>query len=222
VDTEPQHLALLRQLRGAYASSTLTLLGIIQGVALAELGTVVFGHYAAFGVIEWLMVAVTFGILIAVWIQIAADTLAWVQVPNLRGSIVTFTVGAMELLLAYGIVLGHGIWLLGLAVIQLLSALGFWVVTELARREPENAALLLRLAPLRRQAEVYGMLGTLLFLLLALADLGGGLRAIDRVVGIQGVALGGTTVLAGIWLVVWLLRSFAYWETVVRYARTGK
>ena len=66
-DSEPDHARLHRQLRGSFATTYLTLLSIIQGVALADLAVVVGGGYEHLTAIQWLMVAMNFFTIVSVW-----------------------------------------------------------------------------------------------------------------------------------------------------------
>src|SRR5215469_7922427 len=61
---QPAHHTLLQRLRSSYISATLTILSIIQGVALAALGVTVAAHALRLTPAQWVMVTVTFGALI--------------------------------------------------------------------------------------------------------------------------------------------------------------
>jgi hypothetical protein len=217
-----EHLELLRRLKASYLSSSLTILSIIQGVALAYLAAQVASGAARFTAAQWVMALVTFSVLILVWIQITIDTMTFAQIPDLPGAVVPFVVGAMELWLAAAITLRSSAWLVGSAVLVSLSSLGFARVNWLAAREPENAGLFARVRRMRGSAQVYNVLGIVLFVALVVADLTGGFRVLDGAVELPGAAATGAALLSGLWSLGWLLRSFSYWRHILTYARTGK
>jgi hypothetical protein len=220
-DDQPEHRVLLRQLKGAYVSSSLTILSIIQGVALAALAAAVSGSYARFTLAQWIMALVTFGVLVVVWNQITIDTMSWVQVPDFQGALVPFLVGALELFLAAAITLNVTLWLGGNAVLVVVSSVGLLQVSRLAAREPENAKLLARVRGMRNNAHVYNTVGVVLFVALAVSSQSGEFHTIDTAIGVSGAAAALATLIPGLWLVGWLLRSFWYWRKIVTFARTG-
>jgi hypothetical protein len=218
---QPAHHALWQRLRSSYISATLTILSIIQGVALAALGATVAAHAARLIAAQWLMVIVTFGALILVWTQVSLDTMTWVMVPDFALILVPFSVGALELLLVAAITSNLALWLIGGAVVIAFSSLGLAAVERRAGQESENAQLLARLRGLRRSAHVYNLVGVVLFVLLAVGSLLGGFSSVAAAAGMPTAAATLAAALAGLWMVGWLLRSAAYWRKVVAYARTG-
>jgi hypothetical protein len=64
---QPDHLILRAQLQGSFATTYLTMLSIIQGVALADLAGVVSGNYHHFTIVHWLLVATELGIIGEIW-----------------------------------------------------------------------------------------------------------------------------------------------------------
>lgn len=224
MDTAPEsdHAALLRRLKDHYVSSSLTILSIIQGVALAALAAAIAPNYARFTAAQWIMAAVTFGALVAVWTQITIDTLTWVAVPDFRGSFIPFIVGALELFQIATITIGPAPWLFGVAALLVFASLGLLNVSRLAAREPENAALLARVRGMRGSAQVYNLVGIALFGPLGLASAAGWLRAVDAAFGLPGAGAALAALVPGLWLAGWLLRSYWYWRKIVAYARTGR
>src|SRR5262249_10159226 len=136
-------------------------------------------------------------------------------------ALVPFSVGALELLLVAAITVNLSLWLFGGAVIIAFSSVGLLQVTWRARQEPENMKLFARLRGLRRSAYVYNLAGVVLYLLLGVSSLVGWFPMLDAAVGIPAAAATLVGALAGLWVVGWLLRSFAYWRTIVAYARRG-
>ncbi len=221
-ESDFDHRALLRRLKGTYVSSSLTILSIIQGVALAALGAAVAGNYARFTLTQAIMAGVTFGTLIVVWNQINIDTMTWVQTPDFQFALIPFLVGALELLLVAAITISVTVWLLGSAALVALSSLGLAYVSRLASREPENARLLARMRGMRGNAHVYNVVGVALFALLAFGSVNGWFATIDSALGLPSAGAALAAGIPGLWLVGWLWRSAWYWRKIVAYARTGK
>jgi hypothetical protein len=212
----PAQPALLPRLRNSYVSSSLTLLSIIQGVAFAALGATVAAHAARLAPAQWLMVVVTFGALIVVWTQVSIDTMTWVLVPDFQLTLVPFTAGALELLLAGAITVNMSLWFFGATVLIAFSSVGIMQTARRARQEPENAELLARLRGMRRSGHVYNLAGIGLFVLLGMASLAGWFSIVPTLAAPVAGAL------AGLWEVGWLLRSATYWRKIVAFARMGK
>jgi len=221
-DEQPKHYALLQRLQSAYVSSSLTMLSIIQGVALAALGATVAANGVRLTPAQWLMAAVTFGALIAVWTQVSMDTMTWVLVPDVRLTLIPFSVGALELLLVATITVNLSLWLFGGAVMIASSSFALEQVTRRAGQEPENVQLFARLRGLRRSAHVYNLAGVVLYVLLGVGSLIGEFSSVGAAVGEGAAAAMLTGALAGLWMVGWLLRSYTYWRKIVAYARTGR
>jgi len=219
---QPEHRALLYQLKGAYISSSLTILSIIQGVALAALAAAVASNYARFTLAQVIMALVTFCILIVVWNQISIDTMTWVQVPDFQGALIPFLVGAQELFLVAAITIDRTLWLFGNATLVAFSSLGLAYVSQLAGREPENAKLLARVRGMRNSAHLYNIVGVALYVALAIGSMSGWFDTVDVAIGQAGTAAALAALVPGLWIVGWLLRSFSYWRKIVAYARTGK
>lgn len=220
-DSEPDRRDLLGQLKGSYISSSLTILSIIQGVALAALAGNVAANYTRFTLAQFLMAAVTFGALVVVWNQISIDTMTWVQVPDFQGALIPFLVGALELFLAAAISINMTLWLFGLAALAGFSSLGLAYVFRLASHEPENAPLLARLRGMRGSAQVYNLIGIVLFTALGVASGEGTFQTVDAAVGARGAAAALAAIIPGLWLAGWLWRSAWYWRKIVAYARRG-
>jgi hypothetical protein len=211
---------LWRRLKVSSVGSSQTLLSIIQGVALADLAGVVAASYSRFTLVEWLLVPSTFLVLVAAWNQITMDTLALVQVPDVAATIIPFGVGVFELYLNHAIRLGIEAWLVGAALMAAASTLGIWIAERRAGRHEENATLLAALRPYRRLGQRYNVVGMVLLVLLALAGGLGGLAAVDRTLGKPGLGETAAAVLAGVWILGFLLRHAYYWRKVVSYAQS--
>jgi hypothetical protein len=218
---QPAHHTLLQRLRSSYISATLTILSIIQGVALAALGATVAAHSVRLTPAQWVMVIVTFGALILVWTQVSIDTMTWVMVPDFELILVPFSVGALELLLVAAITINLALWLFGGAVVIAFSSVGLAQVDRRAGQEPDNMQLFARLRGQRRSSHVYNLVGVALYVLLGIGSLVGQFSSVDAVVGVRALASVATAAIAGLWMVGWLARSSSYWRKIVAYARTG-
>jgi hypothetical protein len=78
---EQERLALLHQDKASFTGSSLTLLSIVQGVALATLASVVANAYPRFTIVHWLMALVTLFLLFVVWDHLARDAMTFVWAP---------------------------------------------------------------------------------------------------------------------------------------------
>lgn len=210
---------LLRRLKESATTTSLTLMSIVQGVALADLAGVVAGGYIHFSAAQWLLVLPTFLILIAGWNQVTMDTLAWVQVPDMFYAFIPFIVGAFELFLNHTLRQNEQAWLIGAAVMVTLSTLAIGLTNRSAGFHVENTSLFAYLAPLRKSGQRFNVAGTIVFLLLALASALGGFAWVDRAMRLPGAA----NLIAGIVVTLFLLefirRHLLYWRVVVAYAQ---
>lgn len=218
---QPEHYALLLRLRSSYASASLTILSIIQGVTLAALGATVAANAGRLTLAQWLLAAVTFGALMVVWTQVSIESMTWVMVPDFELTLVPFSVGALELLMVAAITINMAFWLFGAAVLIAFSSIGMLQVERRARHEPENAPLFTRLGALRRAGHLYNLAGVVLYVLLGVGSLVGWF-SLDATMGMRAAASALAAALAGLWEIGWLIGGLAYWRTIVAYARTGK
>src|SRR5437762_81867 len=142
LETEPHNRVLHHRLNDAFTPMYLTILSIIQAVALTDLATVVAAEYRQFTVANWLLALLTFGVLIIVWNVYTIQGTLWRWIPDVRDAAMPFMVGALELFLNHAITLGISIWLLGLATIAFMGAAGTWYMHWRARMEAGNVQLL--------------------------------------------------------------------------------
>jgi hypothetical protein len=220
--TEIASRDLLARLRGSYFSASMTILSIIQGVALAALAAALAANYTRLSPAQFVLAADTFGVLIAVYTQILFDTMSWLQVPSFQGALVPFLTGAVELFLVATISTNMTFWLIGASVMIGLSSFGLANVWQLASADPENAPLLARVRGMRRSAHWYNVAGVVLFAVLAGASFTGLLRDVDSATSMDGIAETVAAVVPGLWVASWLQRSAWYWRKIVAFARTGE
>jgi hypothetical protein len=221
-DHEPDHAQLHRQLRGAFAVTYLTMLSIIQGVALADLAGVVAGGYTHFSLVQWLMVPMNFFTIIIVWNHFMADSISMEWIPSFSDAVLPFTFGAVELVLNHALLLGLTTWLVGMAAAAALEAAGTWFMHRKARQETRDKQLL-RLFTSRVNGYMrHGLSGVALFLLLALGSWAGNLAATGSLQGVQGVLAVAMLVVVFVWGGIATLHAIQYWHDIVFYARTGR
>lgn len=220
---EPQehYLVVQQKLKGQCSSVYLTILSVIQGVALADLALIVANNAQQFTFTQWMQVLLTFGALIMTWQQYTMHIISLEWIPDLRDAFIPFGIGACELFLNHLIPQRLVAWLLVLALLSALGALAAWHGERQASKEVENLPLL---TGLRRRFHVLmgSNLGAMLFLLLlALESVLGHVQAAQPLTTIQGglafvIVLLVAASSSGLFLVtVW------YWQAVVTYARTG-
>jgi hypothetical protein len=217
-EPEPNHRELHHRLNDAFTPTYLTILSIIQAVALTDLATVVAAEYRQFTVVHWLLALLTFGVLIIVWNVYTIQGTIWRWIPDVRDAAMPFVGGALELFLAHAITLGMSIWLLGLVVIAAMGAVGTWYMHWRARTEAGNGQLLCYLRSHHLLFALYYAGGATLMLLLAWANRVGSWEAAD---GGQGVLAVGTALFVGICLGGAVIISHLYWRKAIVYARTG-
>jgi len=216
---EPHYRVLHQRLNEAFTPTYLTILSIIQAVALTDLATIVAAEYRQFTVVHWLFALLTFSVLIIVWNVYTIQGTVWHWIPDVRDAAMPFVVGALELFLNHAITLGMSFWLLGLAGIAAMGAVGTWHMHWQAKKEVENAQLLDYLKMHHLLFALYYAGGSALLLLLAWANRVGSWEAAERG---QGVLSASTALMVGVCLSGAMIISHLYWRKAVEYARTGR
>jgi hypothetical protein len=217
LEPESRHRVLHHKLKDAFAPTYLTILSIIQAVALTDLAGIVSAEHQQFTVLNWLLVLLTFCVLIIVWNAYTIQAAVWDWIPDVRDATMPFVVGALELFLNHTITLSMSYWLLGLAGIATLGALGAWYMHWRAKKEAENVQLLRLLTRHHLLFALYYTGGAVLLLLLAWTSSVGGFDAAERV---QGVLAVGTALFVGVYLGGAMIISHLYWRKTIGYAQT--
>ena len=219
LEPQPHYLMVHHKLKDSLSPVYLTLLSVIQGVALADLTLVVGTGYQQFTLIQWLLVLFNFAVLIGIWNHYMMYNKLWDWIPDLRDACIPFVVGVLELVLNHTITLSLSVWLFTFALLYIMGALAVWHVRWRAGKEAENATLL---SLFRRQHLLFGLsaLGAgAFYLLLAVVcrveslDVGNGVQELHAMLGIALLVAGG---LSG-----FVLLTIGYWRMVVTYACTG-
>src|SRR5437588_8025989 len=148
LEPQPHYLVIHHKLKDSFSLVYLTLLSVIQGVALADLALIVGAGYQQFTVVRWLLVLVSFWMAINVWHTFTIHITLWSWIPDLRDAIVPFMIGAIELVFNHTISLSLSSWLFSGAIIAAMAVLAIWYVGQRAKEESENVRML---SLLRRQ-----------------------------------------------------------------------
>lgn len=220
---EPQghHLLVQQKLKDHFSPVYLTLLSVIQGVALADLAFVVGTNSQHFTLTQWLLVLVAFGAVITTWNQYTMHIISLDWIPDVRDAIIPFVLGALELFLNHLIPLSFGGWLFAAALLSSWGALATWHTQSRAGKEVENQPLLNRVGRRLRLLRLSLFAISPFLLLLAVASTLGHVQAtqeLDTTGGVLAlaIALFVVAITSGLFLVtIW------YWQAVVTYARTG-
>jgi hypothetical protein len=204
----------LSHLKDSFTSIYLTVLSIVQGVALTSLAVVVADGYSEFTPVQWALVFLTFLILIIVWNHVTTDAMTWTWIPDFRDSAIPFLLGAFELYQTFALVAGLGPWLFGMAAGATFAVLEFFHVGRQVRLGTPNAEML-RLFRRRGLADLLqGIVGIGVFLVLGAAIV---------VIEDAGAVLRWVAVLiAALWLGAYVLRTTVYWRALVALAHSGK
>jgi len=137
-----------RRLKASYGPTYLTILSVIQAVAMGDLAHVVAGGYQRFTTVQWVLTLNTFGALIIIWNAYSVQSTLWGWIPDVRDSAAPFGVGALELYLNHTIIVSLSAWLVAGALVGVAGAAGTLHIYWRVSREPEQLDLL-------RQVEFY-------------------------------------------------------------------
>lgn len=216
-EPEPHHRMLHHRMYDSLGPTYLTILSIIQGVTLTDLASVVATECRHFTMVQWLLALLTFGVLIIVWNVYTIQGMIWRWIPDMRDAAMPFVVGALELFLAHAITQGMSLWLVGLAGIATMGAVGTWYMHRRAGTEGDGQFL----EYLKRHHLLFALYysaGAALLLLLAWANQVGSWKAAEQG---QGALAVGTALLVGVCLAGAVIISHRYWRKTIGYARTG-
>ncbi len=218
LEPEPHHWVLHHKMKDSFTPTYLTVLSVIQGVALADLALVVVAGYKQFTIVQWLLVVLTFATLITTWNQYIMQSTLWEWVPDIRDAAIPFTFGALELFLNHTIILSLSAWLFVLAVLAGLAVLATWYTGRRASKEAENAKML-SLFRSRPHLIVLSIGWSVVLLLLAVAS---SVVSLEVSEGIQGVVSLALVLLVAGGLGASQLMISRFWSKIVAYARTGQ
>jgi hypothetical protein len=214
--------AVYRRLKESYSPTYLTILSVVQAVAMGDLAQVVAASYQDFTLVQWALTFNTFGVLIITWNVFSVQSALWGWIPDVRDSAVPFVVGALELFLNHSIVVSLSAWLVAVSLIAIAGALGTLHISWRARGESEHRELLSWLSAHMRLYIAYLVAGGGVLLALAWVCSGEHLNALvmsDDFAGKLGlgVAFFSTLALVGSVSLFQLL-----WRQAILYAQTDK
>ena len=214
--------ATYRRLKGSYSPTYLTILSVVQAVAMGDLAQVVAASYEDFTLVQWALTVNTFGVLIITWNVFSVQSALWGWIPDLRDSAVPFIVGALELFLNHTIVVSLSAWLVAVSLIAISGAVGTLHISWRAQGEAEHRELLKWLSAHIRLYIAYLIAGGGVLLALAWVCSGDHLNALvmsDDFAGklALGVALFSTLALVGSISLFHLL-----WRQAILYAQADQ
>jgi hypothetical protein len=208
MDPLPMSEIVARRIKGAFGSTYLTLMSIMQGVALAALATRVAETSGRFDAGDWLVTLDTFLVLVVVWNEYLVAALAFAWIPTFLDSLLPFGLLAAELFLVHAVYGNlHG-WLLAMAGASLVS-LGALIYTQLrvGTGEAEQRAAFRAIGGHHLLTIVSAAVGALLFLSAGL------------LYDMAGLASMRSTVLTAATVVIalYLSRAIVSWVRIQRY-----
>jgi hypothetical protein len=220
---EPDHLLLHNKLKESFGPIYLTVLSVIQGVALADLASVVQASYQEFTFVHWLLTAIDFVMFIIIWNAYTIQSAIWTWIPDLRDAIIPFLFGALELFLNHAITLTLTAWLTALTLLSGMGMLANLHSIRRSKEESDNARLLSLFGRLPLRFEMFYLLGLIIMFLLfgAISQIGNLDPGSDLQTG-RGISVLVIVLLVAAGLVIYMLLNIWNWRQVVAYARTGR
>jgi hypothetical protein len=139
---ESRQRTVYRRLKDSYGPTYLTILSVIQAVAMGDLAQVVAGSYHHFTPVQWVLTFNTFGVLIIIWNAYSVQSTLWGWIPDVRDSATPFLVGALELYLNHTIIVSLSAWLFAVSLVGVAGATGTVYTFWRASHEAEHHELL--------------------------------------------------------------------------------
>jgi hypothetical protein len=200
-----------QRLTDLFAPTYLTLISIIQGVALAFLAQRIEATGPHFDASDWLLTSATFLLYLVVWQEYVMQILAFVWVPTLLDAAVPFAFLAGELFLAYFVDHDPRAWLLTLGLLGVVGTLAHVLTLAQTRAfEDENRDVARAVsAPRMARAAVLGLSTAGCLALWAFYDVVS-IPHLRLIVGMGALLAVG----------VFVASTIPYWNRVVAYARS--
>jgi hypothetical protein len=209
----PDQRALFRSMAENFTGVYLTMLSIIQGVALTDLSQITFSEHAHFTAVNWVEVATMLWSLIYIWNHFMGDALMTHWIPDLEDAALLFGTGVFELVANHAIVWSPTAWLATLAIMFFAWSGGTLYIgrqQERVVREPVLMQLLReRKRPLFLQTFGGGALLGAFAIVCWISDPGNG-----------PISLLAVTIAFAVSLAIGVT-SAAFWRRVRRYAHAG-
>jgi len=201
-----------QSLRDEFAVTYLTLISILQAVALGFLATLVDAHFHSLQSGHWLRIATSVVVAVNVWNEYRMGVAQFAWVPSLVDTLIPFTLGIVQFALFRASVLSTDfLWLCAVGCLYLAGVAGY---ENMYRRAKAEGSI---------NIDVLGAIGGWRtanpFICLALA----GLSAVFAAIAVSGRSVGWvrlTLLSATLALtVLFMIRGEANWRRVVRLAR---
>jgi hypothetical protein len=205
----PNQRALFRRMTENFSGVYLTMLSIIQGVALTDLAGVAFSSHADFGIVQWVEVATMLWSVIYIWNHFMGDSLMAQWIPDLEDAVLLFGTGVLEIIANHAIVWGIPAWLATGAVMLFLWTIGNFYIRAQQERVVRDPVLMEMLRNRMRPLFIETLGGAVVLSILALASR-------SPMLALAGVAI------ASIINIVIGVTSTRFWKIVRAYAYTGK
>ena len=124
--------------RDSHASTYLTLISIVQGVAFSYLVLYVITYHNCFKDISWILLASTFLIIVLTWNEYIMGIVSFVWIPGILDALIPFTLGSTEIYIIYSISELPTYWFKAMAIFAMVSLVGFFNMYCKAREEDLN------------------------------------------------------------------------------------
>jgi hypothetical protein len=206
-----------RRIKGAFGSTYLTLMSVMQGVALAALAARVADSSGRFDAGDWVITFDTFIVLVVVWNEYLVAALAFAWIPTFLDSLLPFSLLGAELFLVHAVYGNlHG-WLLAMAGASLVSLVALiYTRLRVGTGEAEERAAFTAIGGHHLLTIASAAAGALLFLA------GGLLYDFAGLASLRSTVVGAASVVVALYL----SRAVVSWLRIQRYTHgthgTGK
>ncbi|ODB82372.1 hypothetical protein A3194_19140 [Candidatus Thiodiazotropha endoloripes] len=196
---------LQQRIKEQNVAAYLTIMSIIQGVALSFFTLIVADQYQALSNSTWILVVCTFLVIIFTWFEYIMGISAFVWLHGLLDSIIPFSLFVGEAMLIHTMTSSSGSWYFSMSIFCLIGLVAFINMYYKSSLEPENKDLLKWLGNWKWMTILYIALSLIAFVL------GWKYWSTNASPYYASIAL--------FLIVVFLLRSKFYWSKILRYAK---
>ncbi len=198
---------LYQRIKEQNTAAYLTIMSIIQGVALSFFTFIVVNQYQEFTITVWLLVVCTFLILILTWFEYIIDISIFVWLHGLLDSIIPFSLFIAEIMLIYTMSATNGYWYFSMSVFCLVALFAFINMYYKASHEVENNGLIEWLGKWKGATLLYLIISLVLFIILWK------FWSVERAPYISSFTL--------FLIIVFAVREKLYWAKVLQYAKAN-
>lgn len=204
------HPSLARSMSDNFTGVYLTMLSIIQGVALTDLANITFSNHAAFALVNWIQVATMLWSIIYIWNHFMGDALMTHWIPDIVDAALLFGTGVLELVANHAIVWGVTAWLATMAIMLFAWSGGMFYIRAQEERVVQDPILMDMLRWRTRPVLFQTLGGGVVLGALTIAT------HFESAIGIGAVAI------AVVVSIVIGTFSSLFWRAVRHYAYTGE